>query len=511
MRRRLSAALLFLVIVEAPAGLSAPRDDKASVLRGLAERVGHVLGSASICSNVDQARLQTIADKFTNVIKSASLGEEESASILEFFGANFRDGAKSQVQTDCASAARDLSDLELASSPTPQARAMAWAPAETLVAHGGQVQGITDTEIRFGMAGPFSGPSKDLGHQMRVGIETAFRLTNDAGGVNGHMLKLLTADDSYEPTKTGAAMQQLYERDRVFGFIGNVGTPTAIVAAPFALERRALFYGAFTGAAVLRHDPPDRYVFNYRASYAEETDAVVRYLVKIRRLKPEQIAVFAQQDAYGDAGFAGVTKAMRALRGGDGGSILRLGYARNSLDVEPAIAQLRANKTPPKAVVMVATYRAAAKFIEKTRDLYPGLIYSNVSFVGSTSLRDELMLSGPRYADGVIITQVVPAVEGYSSIILEYKEALAKYFGGEAPDYVSLEGFIEARVLIEALKRAGAQLTTEKIVDALENMRDFDLGLGAMINFSRSEHQGLHKVWGTKLTETGKFEPFDLQ
>ncbi len=345
---------------------------------------------------------------------------------------------------------------------------------------------------------------------MRVGIETAFRLTNDAGGVNGRLLKLLTADDSYEPTKTGAAMQQLYERDRIFGFIGNVGTPTAMVAARFALERRALFYGAFTGAAVLRHDPPDRYVFNYRASYAEETDAVVRYLVKIRRLKPDQIAVFAQQDAYGDAGFGGVTKAMRALRGGDAG-LSRLGYARNSLDVDPAIAQLRANKTPLKAIVMVATYRAAAKFIEKTHDLYPGLIYTNVSFVGSTSLRDELMLSGPRYADGVIVTQVVPAVDGYSSIILEYKDALAKYFGGEAPDYVSLEGFIEAHILIEALKRAGSQLTTEKLVDALENMRDFDLGLGATINFSRSEHQGLHKVWGTKLTESGKFEAFDLQ
>jgi ABC-type branched-subunit amino acid transport system substrate-binding protein len=238
---------------------------------------------------------------------------------------------------------------------------------------------------------------------------------------------------------------------------------------------------------------------------------VVRYLVKVRRLKPEQIAVFAQQDSFGDAGFAGVTKAMRVLRGGDGGFVLRVGYPRNTVDVDTAIGQLKANKTPIKAVVMVATYRAAAKFIERTKDAIPGLVYSNVSFVGSTSLRDELMLLGPKYAQGVIVTQVVPAVDGYSSLILEYKNALTKYFGGEAPDYVSLEGYVAAKVLIEALRRAGPQPDTERVVDTLESMHDYDMGLGATITFSRSEHQGSHKVWGTQLTETGRYEPFELQ
>ncbi len=142
MGRRLAAALLCLAILEAPAGLSAPRDDKAGVLRGLAERVGHVLGAASICSNVDQPRVKAIADKFTNVIRSASLGEDEKAGILEFFDANYRDGAKSPFQADCASAARDLSDLENASSPAPQARTAAWAPGETQSSYGSPVQGI---------------------------------------------------------------------------------------------------------------------------------------------------------------------------------------------------------------------------------------------------------------------------------------------------------------------------------------------------------------------------------
>ena len=143
--------------------------------------------------------------------------------------------------------------------------------------------------------------------------------------------------------------------------------------------------------------------------------------------------------------------------------------------------------------------------------MIPGLTYTNVSFVGSTSLRDELMLLGAKYAQGVIVTQVVPAVDGYSSLILEYKDALAKYYGSEAPDYVSLEGYVAAKVLVEALRRTGAQLDTEHLVDALEAMRDYDVGLGTTITFSRSEHQGSHKVWGTQLTETGKFQPFELQ
>src|SRR3989442_12461934 len=178
----------------------------------------------------------------------------------------------------------------------------------------------------------------------------------------------------------------------------------------------------------------------------------------MRGLRPEQIAVFAQQDAYGDSGFAGVAKAMRALRGGNEGAILRLDYKRNTVDVDDAVARLRAHKIPIKAVVMLPTYRAAAKFIENTRELYPTMIYTSVSFVGSTALADELMLLGPRYANGVIVTQVVPAVSGYSSIVLEYKNALAKYFPGEAPEYVSLEGYVAATVLMQAVKKARPQL-----------------------------------------------------
>jgi ABC-type branched-subunit amino acid transport system substrate-binding protein len=372
------------------------------------------------------------------------------------------------------------------------------------------VQGVTATEIRFGMCGPFSGASKELGRQMKLGIDAAFNRANEAGGIGGRMLRLFAADDGYEPARTLDAMKQLYERDRVFGFIGNVGTPTSAISMPYALQHQALFFGGFTGANILRNDPPDRYVFNYRASYSEETDAVVRYLVKMRRLQPREIAVFAQQDSYGDSGFAGVAKAFRSLGLADS-AVVRLGYKRNTVDVDEAVAQLKGLKTPIRAVVMVATYRAAAKFIEKTRELYPSMIYSNVSFVGSTELAEELMLLGPRYASGVIVTQVVPAVGGYSSAVLEYKNALEKYFPGESLSYVSLEGYISANVLIQALRRVGPQLDTEALIDTLEGLRDVDLGLGTRLGFGRAEHQASHKIWGTAIDDHGKYQPIELE
>jgi branched-chain amino acid transport system substrate-binding protein len=521
----MTARLTILLFSALLAGIaSAAAGDKTDVVRGLAGRVGPIIGSALACRDIARPRIQAIVDKFTAVIKEASSNEAERSDLTQAFDRSVADGrgAVTTERTDCRSADRQLADLErsiagpapgpsVAAVTAPSSAAAATAPtAPEPVAAGSPVRGVTDQEIRFGMAAPFSGSAKELGRQMKLGIDTAFNRINEAGGVEGRMLKLITADDGYEPTRTGDAMKQLYEKDQVFGIIGNVGTPTAVVAVPYALERRMLFFGAFTGANVLRHDPPDRYVFNYRASYAEETDATVRYLVKLRRIPVRQIAVFAQQDTYGDSGFAGVAKAVRALGVSDS-TIVRLNYKRNTVDVDDAINQLKLQKPPIKAVVMVATYRAAAKFIEKTHDLFPGMIYTNVSFVGSTALADELMLLGARYASGVIVTQVVPAVSGYSSVVLEYKNALAKYFAGEAPDYVSLEGYVAANVLIKGLQRAGPQLDTEKLIDVLENTRNFDLGLGANLGFGRAEHQASHKIWGTAIDENGKYQAIELE
>ena len=372
-----------------------------------------------------------------------------------------------------------------------------------------RVSGVTDTEIVFGMSAPFSGPAKELGRGMKTGIDLAFAAANEAGGVNGRKLKLVALDDGYEPERTRTVMKDLADTRNVFGFIGNVGTPTAEVAVPFTLEKRMLFFGPFTGAGLLRRDPPDRYVFNFRASYAEETAATVKYLVDVRRILPDEIAVFAQQDGYGDAGFNGVAKMLRKYnRNPD--RALRVGYKRNTSDVGEAVETLLKSRHPVRAVVMVATYKAAAKFIEKVKAERPDIAFSNVSFVGSQALADELMMYGGKVAEGVIVTQVVPLPHSKATAVLKYQELLPKYSLGEKPDFVSLEGYLAAGLLIEGLKRAGPDFTTESLVDALEGMRGVDLGVGATMAFGMSEHQASHKVWGTMLDANGNFQTLEM-
>jgi len=194
----------------------------------------------------------------------------------------------------------------------------------------------------------------------------------------------------------------------------------------------------------------------------------------------------------------------------DPGTLLRVSYKRNTADVLDAVRAVLDRRDKAKAVIMVATYRAAARFIEKVREENSRMVFTNVSFVGSQALAEELTQLGPRYAQGVIVTQVVPLPTSRSTAVLRYQEALAKYAPGEKPDFVSLEGYVAGNVLLEGLRRTGKGLDTESLVNTLENIRGLDLGLGAPINYSLSEHQGSHKVWGTVLDASGNFQSLDL-
>ena len=195
-------------------------------------------------------------------------------------------------------------------------------------------------------------------------------MANNEGGVNGRMLRLIVADDGYEPTRTTETMKQLYDKEQVFGFVRKLGTATSMVAAPFALERQSLLYAAYTGANALRRDPPDRYVFNYRASYAEETEAAVRYLVKVRRGIRARAGSAQCCRSAGCFWRAPVLRAWRKRCARCAAAMAVSSCERLTLEIHsrmnPAIAQLKASKTPIKAVVMVATYtHCFAKILSK--------------------------------------------------------------------------------------------------------------------------------------------------
>ena len=430
--------------------------------------------------------------------------------------------------------------LGLARQPSPAAVTRgvpAGASLGALAATGGPPAsvspGTSPTEITLGMSAVFSGPSRQLGENMKLGLETAFAQANAEGGVHGRKLRLVALDDGYEAAKVGTTMRSLLDERQVFAVIGNVGTPTSAVAAPIASKKKTIFFGAFTGAPVLRQDPPDRYVFNYRASYREETAASVRYLATVLKIPLDQIVVFAQEDSFGDAGYEGVLKAVRDLDRRQARDVLRVGYKRNTTDVEAAVDQIvkyhdktrqvwRASQPeesvkvathPVKAIIMVATYRAGAKFIQtlrSARHMAKPPLFLNVSFVGTEALADDLKGLDPSLCQGVYVTQVVPPFTSGATGVRRYREALAAYQPQAHPGFVSLEGYVVGSVFVEALKRTGPNVTTERLVDTLEQFHRVDLGFGAPLTFSLSEHQGSHKVWATRLDETCAPQPVDF-
>ena len=368
-----------------------------------------------------------------------------------------------------------------------------------LLAHSVQSEEV----IKIGMSTALTGPAKALGQGMKLGIEAYFNKVNSAGGINGKKIKLIALDDGYEPSRTAPNMRTLIDEHKVLAVIGNVGTPTAVVSVPIANEKKTVLFGAFTGAGVLRKSPPDRYVINYRASYAEETAAMIDGLLKIG-VKPKEIAFFTQNDAYGDAGYQGAIKALRAKGFSEAERLAHGRYTRNTLNVENGFGIILDAEIEPKAIIMVGAYAPCAEFIKLAKEELPGTLFLNVSFVGSTALAKALGDKG----DGVIITQVVPHFESDLPLVKQYRNDIKHISPQAIPGFASLEGYIAANIFVSGMKPAKSPLTRESIVDGIESIHELDIGIGANISFSKNEHQASHKVWPTMIKD-GNFITFE--
>ena len=362
----------------------------------------------------------------------------------------------------------------------------AWA-----VAAAGADPGVTPTSILIGESAAFSGPASELGTEMRAGAMAYFSAINKAGGVNGRKIELRSLDDGYEPDRAAANTKKLID-DGVFLLFGYVGTPTSNASKPIFTAAKVPFVGPFTGAESLR-TPLNRYIFNIRASYYDETDKIVGQMTGQTL---DKIAVFYQNDDYGKAGLAGVQRAMerRNLK------ILATGTVeRNTVDVAASVAAI--SKAEPQAVVMISAYKSCAAFIKAMRAAGFNPQFMNVSFVGSRALAHETGAAGR----GVGITQVVPFPWNLATpIVKEYQQALEASTGKQEYSFTSLEGFIAAKVLVEGLRRAGGDLTREKFIAAMETMRDVDFG-GFFVTFTPTNHNGSKFV---ELTVIGKDEKF---
>ena len=352
--------------------------------------------------------------------------------------------------------------------------------------------GVHADSILFGQSAALSGPAAELGRNMNLGIRAAFEEANRSGGIDGRQLKLLVRDDGYEPEAAVANTRELIARG-VFGLIGAVGTPTSNAAEPIASGASVPYIGPFTGAELLRGED-QRYVVNVRASYFQETEEMVARLTD--DLGFRRIAILYQDDSYGMAGLTGVRQALDRRGMELAGEVT---YMRNTVAVKRALLGLR--DSDPQAVIIIGAYRPAAHFIKWARKIGMGAVFVNISFVGSNALLKELGGHG----DGVVVTQVVPFPRDTGvPVVVRYQAAL-KAVEAAQPGFVSLEGYLAGRLVVDALRAiavsdAGrpAPPTREAFLRILKESGPIDLG-GFQVDYGPRDNQGSDRVFLTMI------------
>lgn len=352
------------------------------------------------------------------------------------------------------------------------------------------VPGVTPTEIRVGSSLALSGHAGYLGTETLRGAQTYIQYVNESGGIHGRTITIIALDDRYDPPLCIANTQRLIVEENVFCLFCYVGTPTAVKILPLVEKAGIPLIGMFTGANALR-EPHNPLIINVRASYYQETGAAVKHLVEDLGLT--KIAVFYQYDAYGLDGLRGSEFALQKY---GLAPVAKGSYIRGTLDVEEGLEAIMASDA--QAVVMIGTYEPCAKFIRLAKEQQDSLIFYNVSFVGAEELA---RLLGPE-GDGVIVSQVVPPPElaetqEMLSTVRQYLRLLRRYFPGENPNSVSLEGYYNALVLVEGLRRAGRHPTREGLISAIESIQNYPLGTDTSLNFGPTDHQGMDRVYFT--------------
>ena len=384
--------------------------------------------------------------------------------------------------------------------------------------------GVTDSEIILGMSAAFSGPSRGLGIELYRGAWAYFEHVNRAGGISGRRITLKLYDDGYQPDASVNNTMRLMLEDQVFLLFGYVGTPTVTRVLPilkkFQDENVFLFF-PFTGAQPQREPPYGEFAFNLRASYAQETAGLVENFIQVGR---RRIGVFYQADAYGRSGWAGVRAAL--ARHGEriaGEATYRRG-TQFTATMRGQVELLQAAQ--PDAVICIGAYAACAAFARDAVDLGLRVPIANLSFVGSESLLG-LLTEGrdagdaERYTGLLVNSQVVPSYHDTSMpAVREYREFMERYNPGMPPElvteaytpfdysFVSLEGFLDAKIMVEILRRLGDEPSRGDLERAVMTLRDFELGISERVTFAEDRRQGLQQVYYT-VVDDGRYVTLD--
>ena len=349
-----------------------------------------------------------------------------------------------------------------------------------------ETPGITEKSVLIGSCSALDGPAHVLGRQTVLGASAYLHMVNDEGGVFGRKIQLQAFDDSYDPDKAPACFKRM-TKEGVFALGFFVGTPTAKVYVPLAQEEKIPVVGLFTGAQML-YEPLKHEVINVRASYFDETREQID---KLWEQNIHKIGVIYQDDPFGKAVLEGVKLALQRHNAAP----VALGtFTRNTVDIDAGLKDVMA--AHPQAVVVAGPYAPAAAIVKQAHATGGRPQFLTVSFVGTEEFIKE---AGPD-AEGTIITQVMPPYDRteYPAVAL-YRKCLSKYSPGEAPTFVSFEGFVDAMVVVEGLKRAGKDVTREKFISAIESIHDMNVGLGPrlVLSYSATDHKGFDNVYAT--------------
>jgi branched-chain amino acid transport system substrate-binding protein len=349
-----------------------------------------------------------------------------------------------------------------------------------------ETPGVTETSVLIGSCSALDGPVSFLGRQTVMGASAYLHMINDEGGAFGRKIQLQAFDDSYDPDKAPACFKRM-TKEGVFALGFFVGTPTAKVYVPLAQEDKIPVVGLFTGAQLL-YEPLKHEVINVRASYYDETREQID---KLWEQNIRKIGVIYQDDPFGKTVLDGVKLALQK----HGATPIATGsFTRGSVEIEAGLSAVMAVR--PQAVVMVGPYGSAAAIVKQAHAAGWRPQFLTVSFVGTEKFISEAGAD----AEGTIITQVMPPYDrtDYPTVAL-YRKCLATYSPGEPPTFTSLEGFVDALVVVEGLKRAGKDITREKFIAAIESIHEMNVGLGPrlVLNYSATDHKGFDSVYPT--------------
>jgi len=375
-------------------------------------------------------------------------------------------------------------------------------------------------ELVFGMSAAFTGVNGELGMEFYRGMMAYLDHFNGSGGDDAWTIRIIPANDGYNPVPCFQNTIRFIEQDKVFALCSYVGTPTTTRVLPLLQkfeDRNIYMLFPFTGAQPLRTVPFGKYVYNLRASYFDETAGLVDNLLSIGR---SRVGVFYQSDAYGRTGWDGVKRAL----GRYGLTITaEAAYRRGaSFDQDFTEEAEHIMAKDVDVIIVIGTYASQGAFIrDARRSGFKGPM-AGLSFCDSDKMLELLMEQGRKdeydYTRDLIHTQVVPS---YSDIsfpgVRRYREVMGSYKGvpmtqaeGYKPrrfSYVSFEGFLNGVLLGEVVRRMGDYPARERIPEVMESLRNFDLGIGHRVDFGGKRHQGLNAVYFTTVSG-GSFSSF---